>query len=104
MLKLKASPTFKAKVGIPAAGGETVEIEVEFKHMTKGQLEQFLTGDEAKTRKDEDTILAIASGWSGVDAEFNKASLTELFQHYHAAARVMVEAYFLELTQARLKN
>lgn len=104
MLKIKANPTFKAKVKIPVPGGEKVEIEVEFKHMTRAQLEQFLTGEDAKGRKDEETVLAICAGWSGVDAEFSRDALADLFQNFHGSARAIVETYIIELTQARLGN
>lgn len=104
MLKLKPNPTFKAKVAIQVPGGAPASIEVEFKHMTRSALEHFLTSEEAKTRKDEDTVLEIACGWSGVDSEFNRDSLAALFESYHAAARSIVETYVVELTQARAKN
>ena len=104
MLKLNPNPTFKAKVKINAPGGETHEVTFVFKHMTRAALEAFLTGKDAKSRKDEDTILAIAEDWEGVDNVFSRESLTSLFQNYHSAARSIVEAYILELTQARLGN
>lgn len=104
MLKINPNPTFWAKVKVPVHGGEVCEIEVEFKHKSRPALESFLTGKDAKSRKDEDTILEIAKDWKGVDGEFTRDNLSQLFANYHAAARAIVEAYILELTQARLGN
>lgn len=104
MLKLKADPVFHATVAIPAPGGKDVKVGFEFKHMTRKALDEFLTSPEAKTRTDEDTILAIASGWRDVDAEFSRESLAEMFENYHAAPRAIVEAYLTQLTQVRLGN
>jgi hypothetical protein len=104
MLKLQPNPTFKAKVSIPTPGGEKVEVELTLRHMTREGLEQFLTGPEAKDRSDEDSIMAIVSAWSGVDAEFSRDSVALLLQQYHAAGRAIVSAWVSELTQARLGN
>jgi hypothetical protein len=39
-LKLVANPTFRAKVGIPVAGGPEVPVEFVFKHRTKTALDE----------------------------------------------------------------
>ena len=41
-LKLVANPTFKANVGIPVAGGESVPVEFTFKHRTKTALDEWV--------------------------------------------------------------
>lgn len=97
MIKLKADPTFVANVDIPSPNGG-MAIKFTFNHMRKSDLEAFLTGEDAKGRSDEDVVLAIASGWSGVDAEFNRDSLTQLFQNYHGAPRAIVTKWFDQLT------
>jgi hypothetical protein len=40
-LRLKANPTFRAKVAIPVPGEKPVEVEFEFKHMKRGELEDW---------------------------------------------------------------
>lgn len=105
MLKLKPDPTFTTAVKIPAPGGD-IAIKVEFKHMTRDAYTKFVK-DEAETksaRSDEDAIMDIACGWSGVDAEFSRESIAELCQQYHAAPRAIVETFIRELTQYKLGN
>jgi len=102
-IKLKAKPTFTAKVTIPAPEA-ALEIEFEFRHKTKDELESFSTGDEAKGRSDVDTVLAVASGWHDVEDEFGAQSLDVLFQNYHSAPRAIVETYMAQLTQVKLGN
>lgn len=104
MLKLKANPTFKAKVGIPVPGGEPVEVEFEFRHMTRDALNAFLTGPKAAKRSYEDTIAQIVVGWSGVDADFSKEAVTELCQNYLGAPTAILESFGKELAATRLGN
>ena len=104
MLKLKAAPTFKAPVKIRAAGGEEHSVVFEFKHRTKDAMQAFMGSDEWRSQSDEDNVLAIACGWEGVDAEFSKDSLHELFQNYQAAPGAIMESYLSEMLLARAKN
>lgn len=103
MLKLIAAPTFTAKVEIPAPGG-AVSIKIEFKHMTRDAYRAFINAEREIVRSDEDAIMDIAVGWTGVDAEFNRESVAELCQQYHAAPRAIVEAFITQLTQSRQEN
>lgn len=104
-LRLKADPTFKAKVKIPAPGGDSLEFTGEFKHRTKDQLDAFFTPAEAEQRKgDVDDILAMVVGWDLADEPFSRDAVVLLVQNYHAAPRVIAETYIRELTQARLGN
>jgi hypothetical protein len=103
MLKLIAAPTFNAKVEIPTPSG-AVSIKVEFKHMTRDAYKAFINAEREIVRSDEDAIMDIAIGWTGVDAEFSRESVAELCQQYHAAPKAIVEAFINELTQARTSN
>lgn len=103
MLKLKANPTFKATVKIPAPGGESFDVEFTFRHKTRAGLHTFLF-DDHPNRGDVDAVLEIAEAWAGVDGDFGRESLEVMFQEYHAAAGEIVRAYAQELTQARAKN
>jgi hypothetical protein len=102
-LTLKANPTFTAEVKIPVPGGAPEAVKVTFKHKTQKQLEEFSTGEGAKDRKDDQTVLEIASGWD-IEAPFTADSLNEFFQNYHGAAKAIVTTYMAELTQVRLGN
>jgi hypothetical protein len=103
MLKLKANPTFTAKVEIPAPGG-AASIKVEYKHMSKDQYAEFIEAESKTKRTDEEALMDIVVGWSGVDTEFSKDSVRELCQQYHKAASAIVTTYITELTQARAGN
>jgi len=102
MLKLKADPTFKAKVAVPVPGQKAVEITVEFRHMTR---EQFLAwANPPEPRTDIDTVMAIVCGWEGVDTAFSRESVELLLQNYHGASYAIGERYGSELNLARLGN
>ncbi len=109
-LKLIAAPTFKATVKIPEPGGETVSLEMTFKHRTRDQLAEFLAATTANDQKPEDEriedpqfILQMAVGWELSDP-FDEASLELLVQNHIAAPRLIFETYLEELTKARAKN
>ncbi|AKJ28842.1 phage tail assembly chaperone [Caldimonas brevitalea] len=110
MLKLKANPTFKAKVEIPIPGGEKVAVEFEFKHMPRSEFEGWLNERRAqieegiKPNQDVDTIMKVACGWSGVDGDFTRDNVALFLDQYHAASRCIGEAYGRELMQLRLGN
>jgi hypothetical protein len=104
VLKLKANPTFKSKVEIPVPGEKPVTVEIEFKHMTRDALEEYLRGPDAEKRSYEDTVLGIACGWTGIDAPFSREALVELFQNYMGAPLAILAAYGRELGAARLGN
>lgn len=105
VLKLKADPTFKAKVKIPAPGGVSLDILCEFKHRTRDELDAFFKPEEsAKRSGDVDDITAMVVGWELLDEPFSRDAVALLVQNYHAAPRVIAETYIRELTQARLGN
>jgi hypothetical protein len=104
MLRLKANPTFKAPVKIPLPGGETVEITIEFKHMTKDEYSAFIEKEKGAKRSDEDAIIDVAVGWEGVDGEFNTKNIHEFCQQYHGAASRIARTFVEELTQYKLGN
>ena len=101
MITIKAPETFRAKVTIPVPGGAEVSFVGVFRHRSRTELHEWV---QAKGRTDEQTIMDCLAGWEGVDAEFNAASVALLLEQYHAAPRVIVEAYVDELMQARLGN
>ena len=104
MLRLKPNPTFKAPVEIRAAGGEVFKVTFEFKHRTQDALAAFIESAEWRGMTDAKAIMAIASGWDGVDGEFGEDALRDLCQNYHGAASAIVKTYLSELTAARLGN
>lgn len=103
MLKLQASPTFKAKVGISVAGAtRPTEIDVEFRYLNKEAIKTYFDGLQGKT--DAEALAEIIVGWSGVDAPYDIASLTALIDNYPAAAADLFETFRRELLEAKRKN
>ncbi len=103
MLKLTPNATFKANVEVPTPEGKQV-IGMTFKHMTKDEYNAFINDEKTKTRSDEDAVLDIATGWSGVEGEFNRENIRAVCQIYHGAATAIVQTWIKELTQYKLGN
>lgn len=98
--KLVAAPTFKAKVKIPVAGGESVEVEFEFRHRTKDDLMQWVQNTD---REDVETIMQCAVAWELEDA-FDVPSVTLLTQNYSGSAIAVFKVYIKELLASREGN
>lgn len=100
-LSLNPAPTFKAKVGVPVAGGGAVDVEFTFRHRTKKQLEEFIQG--RADQQDVDTFMAMVLGWD-LEDEFNQANVERLLDNYIGAALATYKAYLEELVKAKEKN
>jgi len=100
-LALTNAPTFKAKVAIPVPGAKAVEVEFTFKGRTREQFKEFV--DALAGMEDAEAIMGLASGWE-LDDPFTRENVALLIDNYLGAARVIIEKYFAELTQARLGN
>lgn len=100
-LKLVAAPTFKAKVGIPVAGGKAVDVEFVFRHRTKSELDEFIKTRAEKS--DADSFMDMCSGWD-LDDEFNKENVEQLLESYIGSAVATYRAYIDELVAAKAKN
>lgn len=101
LLKLLADPTFKAKVPIPVAGKDAVEVEFEFKHRTQPELTKFMEWSKDKT--DIEAVMATVVGWE-LDDKFNKENVKRLLENYHGAGRAISNRYYTELMALRLGN
>ena len=100
-LKLQASPTFKAKVGIPVPGGKADDIEFTFKHRTRSELLAWL--EQTKDQPDADSVMDIALAWD-LDDKFDAENVALLCDSYTGAGFAIVHAYLEELRGARAKN
>jgi hypothetical protein len=100
-LKLVADPTFRAKVGIPVAGGDAVEVEMTFKHRTKKQLEEFVNSRAEKS--DVDSFMAMVEGWD-LEDDFTKKNVGVLLENYIGAALQVYKTYVDQLVKAKLGN
>jgi hypothetical protein len=100
-LKLKAAPTFTAKVGIPAAGGEVTQVEMTFRHRTKTELDEFIKARVGKT--DVESFMEMVTGWE-LEDPFNAESVSTLLENSIGTAQATFFAYVDELVQAKRKN
>lgn len=102
MLTVNNNPTFSIEVALAVPGGADEKIRVTFRHKGKAAFSKWL--EEMKTHGDTDSLAEIVAGWSGVDAEYSKASLEKLLDAYPSAAHALFAAYAQELGKAPGKN
>ena len=98
---LAVNPTFKAKVGIPVAGGTAVDVEFAFKHRTRAEMETWLNG--GTERENVQAVLDMCEGWE-LEDEFNRDSVFKLCENYIGATRAILDVYIAELTASKAKN
>jgi len=104
MFTIKANPTFDATVKIPVPGGQTADLALTFKHMTRDKVKEFFDRAASSEETDGSLLSEIIAGWTGVDAEFSEEALDELCQNYHGAIPAIFDCYLAELSKARSKN
>lgn len=100
-LSIIAAPTFSAKVKIPVAGVEPIEVNFTFKHRTKDELEEFTKGRADKS--DVESLMEMVSGWDFAE-DFNADTAKTMLQNYVAAPVPIFRAYIEELYQGKAKN
>lgn len=101
MFKLKAEPTFSAKVAFPVAGGKSVDVDLTFRHRTKSELDKWL--GSRKGADDVSSFMDMVQGW-GLDEEFSKENVEILLEHHIGVPRAVFQVYIDELTGQREKN
>lgn len=103
MFKLKADPTFWAKVGISVAGKEAPEeIEVEYKYLRRSELKDFFAGVVGK--KDVDALSEIIVNWKIPEVEYTRDNLEMLLEERAAAAQDLINKFRRELLESKQKN
>jgi len=102
-LKLVAAPTFKAKVGIPVAGGTEVKVEFTFTHRPKAEYDAWA---ETLTNEGVDEVSRVMSMVTGWDLEdpFNEENVRTLLDNYLGASVAIFRVYVEQMTRARLGN
>lgn len=100
--KLKADPTFDAKVPVPMPGRNVpYDVLMTFRHRTKQQLAEFVA---ARADKDDvESVMDMVTGWS-LPEPFDAENVELLLEHYIGAALAIYNTYVTELTGARRKN
>lgn len=100
-LKLVAEPSFRAKVPVPVAGKDPVDVEMTFKYRTRKDLQTFMA--ERVGMQDIDTFMDMVLAWE-LDDEFNRENAETFLDIYGGAAVATYRAYCGELIGARIKN
>lgn len=120
--KIANNPTFKSKVSIPRVGGEEIEVEFEFKYLTRKELAKVYEGWQEKLTDlniTDDTTLSeltdievelqikqlkdIVQGWDFED-EFNDDNIEQLVETSVFAAKTVIEAYQEAYMKAKVGN
>lgn len=105
IFKLQPAPTFTVPVEIPRHGEEPAKIKVTFKHKSREELAEFTKrAGESNAEQDVALMREMIAGWEGPDMEFCDEAIQLLIQNYQGAVPALVQAYVVELTQARRKN
>ena len=120
--KIANNPTFKSKVSIPRVGGSEIEVEFEFKYLTRKQLASIYEEWQAKLAElniTDDTTLTeltdievelqikqlkdIVIGWD-FDDEFNDENIEQLVETSVFAAKTVIESYQEAYMKAKVGN
>ena len=101
-LKYKPNPTFRAKVEIPVAGGESIDVEFTFKHRGRKSLDAF--SEQIREMPDVEALMLMTEDWADMGEPFGAGPLAQLIDDFPAAAFAITSTYFRELLQARLGN
>ena len=109
MLKIKANPTFAAKVKITVPGEVTPAVlDVVFRHRGGKALADWWQGAAQKPVADAlSEVIETVGGLhneAGEAVAYTDAALIQVLDQYHAAGGELLDAYFRELTESRSKN
>lgn len=102
IFKLNPEPTFRVSVPIPVPGAADMELEVEFRHKTRDELQAFFTGFQDRT--DVECLMEIVAGWHNCETPFSREALETLLQNYPKANTAILGKYSAETVVSRLGN
>lgn len=116
MFKIKAEPTFHAKVEIPVAGGPSVPVIFIFKHRSKDELDTWRESTEGKP--EVQIFKECVTGWvrtdseaktfdkdaHGLDEDFSDENIQALLQQRIGTAMAAYITYAVELQKHKAKN
>lgn len=105
VFKIQPAPTFTVPVEIPRHGEEPAKIKVTFRHKSRDEMKDFLErADKSDASQDIALVNEMIAGWEGPDMPFSDEAIALLIQNYQGAVPALVQAYSLEILQARRKN
>lgn len=109
MIRLVPEPTFETSVHLTVPGQpETVEVPMTFRHMTAKQSAEWF--EKNKDKQSAKALADIVVSWRGVMGEdgkevvYSDKALSALLTNYQPAAREIMRAWQLGLTESRVKN
>ncbi|AKJ41476.1 phage tail assembly chaperone [Pragia fontium] len=94
------SPTFKADVKIPYAGGKEGELTFTFKHKPMDELAALESKEDLLNI---DLMMEIIAGWALPD-EFNRENMEVLLNNYPQAGIAITKEYHSQILGLRIKN
>ena len=108
-LKLKLDPTFWWDVYITVPGKPKPEkIEMEFVYRTRDEYEAFqkeiLEAARTKPLEDWELVMRSASGWRGVESDWDESGVKALLNAYPASGQDIAGAYHEALLGSRRGN
>ncbi len=111
MFRIIPKPTFTAAAPITVPGEPApVPITIEWRHLDRDKLQQWLDDLAARKLSDVDGLALVIVQWSGVCDEagltvpFSPGVLRQILTAYHSAGAELVRAYVAALTESRLGN
>ncbi len=109
MIKINQNPTFKAKVKITMPGADAPGVlDVTYRHKGVKALSDWWAVAALKPLHEAlgDIVESIQGlhNESGDPVAYGDAVLLQFLDQYHAAGAEILNAYFKELTEARVKN
>lgn len=109
MIRLVPDPTFETLVSLTVPGQpEPVEVPMTFRHMTVKQAAEWFAA--SKDKPSGEALSDIVRDWRGVMGEdgkeivYSDKVLAALLANYQPAAREIVRAWQIALTESRVKN
>lgn len=100
--KLNPEPTFRVTVPIPAPGGESMDLDIEFRHKKRDALRDWYGSFIGRT--EAECLHDVIAAWHNCETAYSLESLDTLLQNYSQAGTAILAAYARELTGARLGN
>ena len=103
MLTLDPNPTFDAQVKLTVPGASApATVGITFKYQAKSQLDSWLA--DIVSKPDAEALADVVIGWSEIAAPFTPENLGKLLDKYPASGRELLDAYFRNLVESRVKN
>ena len=102
LFDIDPDPSFWAGVSIPVAGGEPVEVKMQFAYFDRDQYLDFWKEMEGKL--DHEVLPQIVTDWRGFREPYSLSAMVRLLKKRPRAGRAILDAWKDELFGAPEKN